>query len=368
MTLRPALARRQADRLAHRLLGPRDVAAAQLGEAADVGRRVVDALGGQRVVARLEAVADPALVALTPVRATTAPVIDGTLDDAVWQGPDCRPARGARTTRCTAKRSRSRRTCGSPTTTATSTSRSTATIPKPRRSRRSITRRDNIWSDDWVGLSLDALGTGQVVVPHDGQPERRAGRHAEPTRGGEDASPDWVWDSAGPRRRRPATPSRSACRSQPSGSRAATTCGWACCSGGASAASASRSSWPQLKPNKWVFQHHAPLRVPRSASGRRRASSSRQRHLLAHRGARDAHPRGRPTTATPTLGLTVKYGLTSHGHPGRAPSTPTSARSRATPSRSRSTSAIPLFFSEKRPVLHGGSGHLQRWPASARRR
>ena len=34
--------------------------------------------------------------------------------------------------------------------------------PEPSRVRTSITRRDNIWSDDWVGLSLDALGTGQV--------------------------------------------------------------------------------------------------------------------------------------------------------------------------------------------------------------
>jgi hypothetical protein len=46
------IARRQADRLAHRLLGPGDVAAAQLGQAADVGGGVVDALGSQRVVPR----------------------------------------------------------------------------------------------------------------------------------------------------------------------------------------------------------------------------------------------------------------------------------------------------------------------------
>ncbi len=34
--------------------------------------------------------------------------------------------------------------------------------PEPSRIKTSVTRRDNIWSDDWVGLSLDALGTGQV--------------------------------------------------------------------------------------------------------------------------------------------------------------------------------------------------------------
>ena len=33
--------------------------------------------------------------------------------------------------------------------------------PDPSGIKTSITKRDNIWSDDWVGLSLDALGTGQ---------------------------------------------------------------------------------------------------------------------------------------------------------------------------------------------------------------
>src|SRR5262245_64634646 len=33
--------------------------------------------------------------------------------------------------------------------------------PEPSEIKTSITRRDNIWQDDWIGLSLDALGTGQ---------------------------------------------------------------------------------------------------------------------------------------------------------------------------------------------------------------
>ena len=59
---RERVARRQADRLAHRLLGPRGVAAAQLRQAADVGGGVVDALGRLRVVAAMRA-ADAALPA-----------------------------------------------------------------------------------------------------------------------------------------------------------------------------------------------------------------------------------------------------------------------------------------------------------------
>src|SRR5688572_26837327 len=32
--------------------------------------------------------------------------------------------------------------------------------PDPSAIKTSVTRRDNIWSDDWVGISFDALGTG----------------------------------------------------------------------------------------------------------------------------------------------------------------------------------------------------------------
>ena len=38
--------------------------------------------------------------------------------------------------------------------------------PEPKRIRTSVTRRDNAWPDDWVGLSLDALGTGPVSYTH----------------------------------------------------------------------------------------------------------------------------------------------------------------------------------------------------------
>ena len=52
---REGVAGTQAGRLAHRLLGPGDVTAAQLSEAADVGDRVVDALGGRHIMAGLGA-------------------------------------------------------------------------------------------------------------------------------------------------------------------------------------------------------------------------------------------------------------------------------------------------------------------------
>jgi hypothetical protein len=33
--------------------------------------------------------------------------------------------------------------------------------PEPAKVRGSLSRRDDLWNDDWVGLSLDSLGNGQ---------------------------------------------------------------------------------------------------------------------------------------------------------------------------------------------------------------
>src|SRR6188768_3583076 len=141
--------------------------------------------------------ADPALAALTPVRATTAPVIDGTLDDAVWQGPELptgawgsyNPLHGEAIPQQThvwmayddrflyvAFR------CDD---------------PEAAKIKSSITRRDNIWSDDWVGLSLDALGTGQVAYHMMVNPSGIQLDMINTIAGSEDTSPDWIWESAG---------------------------------------------------------------------------------------------------------------------------------------------------------------------------
>jgi hypothetical protein len=69
--------------------------------------------------------------------------------------------------------------------------------PEPGAIKTSITRRDNIWSDDWVGFSLDALGTGQVSYHFMANPSGVQLDMLNSAAGNEDASPDYVWDSAG---------------------------------------------------------------------------------------------------------------------------------------------------------------------------
>ncbi len=67
--------------------------------------------------------------------------------------------------------------------------------PDPRGIKTSIARRDNIFSDDWVGLKLDAMGNGQTSYDMFVNP---SGIQADilTSAARENASIDWVWDSA----------------------------------------------------------------------------------------------------------------------------------------------------------------------------
>jgi len=60
----------------------------------------------------------------------------------------------------------------------------------------SITRRDNLWNDDWVGLSLDAVGNKQSGYDLFINPSGMQGDIYR-TANGQDQTTDWVWYSAG---------------------------------------------------------------------------------------------------------------------------------------------------------------------------
>ena len=159
---------------------------------------------------RAAAANDTALAALTPVRAAAAPVIDGTLDDAVWQGPELQTGAWG---------------SYNPLHGETIPQQTHVWIayddrylyfafrcddPDARQIKTSVTRRDNIWADDWVGLSLDALGTGQTSYHLMVNPSGIQLDMINTISGNEDTSPDWVWQSAGRvRKESAATPDRT---------------------------------------------------------------------------------------------------------------------------------------------------------------
>lgn len=59
----------------------------------------------------------------------------------------------------------------------------------------SLARRDAMFSDDWVGLSLDTFGTHQNAIDLFVNPLGIQGDIQNTLNGGEDSAPDWVWDS-----------------------------------------------------------------------------------------------------------------------------------------------------------------------------
>lgn len=59
----------------------------------------------------------------------------------------------------------------------------------------SLAKRDAMFSDDWVGLSLDTFGTHQSALDLFVNPLGIQGDIYDTLNGGEDSSPDWVWDS-----------------------------------------------------------------------------------------------------------------------------------------------------------------------------
>jgi hypothetical protein len=69
--------------------------------------------------------------------------------------------------------------------------------PDPSAIKTSIARRDNIGRDDWVGLSLDSLGTGQLSYHMMVNPSGIQMDSLNSIAGNEDEAPDWIWDSAG---------------------------------------------------------------------------------------------------------------------------------------------------------------------------
>ena len=68
---------------------------------------------------------------------------------------------------------------------------------QPDRIRTTISRRDNAFSDDWVGLSLDSSRAGQLAYHLFVNPSGIQMDALQSGSNGEDFAPDWVWQSAG---------------------------------------------------------------------------------------------------------------------------------------------------------------------------
>ena len=70
------------------------------------------------------------------------------------------------------------------------------TDAEPDKIKSAIVRRDTIYNDDWVGLSLDSLGSHQSSYEFFVNANGIQMDVLNSSTAGEDSSPDWVWDSA----------------------------------------------------------------------------------------------------------------------------------------------------------------------------
>jgi Domain of unknown function (DUF5916) len=195
---------------------------------------------------------------LRPVRLTRPPVMDGLLDDEAWQQPPMTTGRWLSYNPLYGDSIPQQTTVWLAYDGDYFYAAFKCDDPEPRGIKTSITRRDNIGSDDWVGLSLDALGTGQLSYHMMVNPSGVQLDMLNSVAGGEDESPDWVWDSAGRLTESGYSveirlPLRSIRFKGGDNARMGILFWRRVSRLGVSV------SWPALEPGKWVFEKHATL-------------------------------------------------------------------------------------------------------------
>jgi uncharacterized protein DUF5916/cellulose/xylan binding protein with CBM9 domain len=224
--------------------------------------------------------------------------------------------------------------------------------PDPSRIKTSITRRDNIWSDDWVGLSLDALGTGQTSYHLLVNPSGIQLDMINTVSGDEDTSPDYIWDSAARINdkgyaveiRLPLSSIRFR-----GGERVRMgILFWRRVSRlGVSVA------WPALEPGKWVFEKHASLTFDRLQSVLTRevipSVTFGSNQGRAATGAWDATDRDADFGISTKIGLTPTLTLD-------ATINPDFSQVESDAFQVEVNQRFPVFFSEKRPFFMEGAG------------
>jgi len=223
--------------------------------------------------------------------------------------------------------------------------------PEPDKIRTTISRRDNVWNDDWVGVSLDSSRAGQVayhmfINPSGIQMDALQTRN-------EDAAVDWTWQSAGrvdaqgytvevrlplqsirfkggPDVRMGALFFRHSSRHGMS---------W---------------SWPAMGDGEWVFENHAqvgfgelhqPLLlevIPSSTVSRNESRPVGQAEWQSPRSKAD-------------FGASVKYGITSTTTLD-ATINPDFSQVESDAFEVEVNNRFPIFFSEKRPFFMEGFG------------
>jgi hypothetical protein len=224
--------------------------------------------------------------------------------------------------------------------------------PQPGGIKTSVARRDQIFNDDWVGLSLDPTGTGQLSYHMMVNPSGVQLDMLNSVAGNEDWTVDWVWDSAG---RLTATGYTVEMRLPLRSIRFAS--GDNVRMGLLFWRRVSRTSmsvaWPPLEPGKWVFDKHASLRfdhldprLPRDVIPSVSVSEHQNR----------ATPSGwAPMDQVKDAGISAKIGLTTQVAMD-VTLNPDFSQVESDQFQVDVNQRFPVFYSEKRPFFMEGAG------------
>jgi len=223
--------------------------------------------------------------------------------------------------------------------------------PEPQKIKTSITRRDNMYRDDWIGLSLDAQGNKHTSYHLFINPNGIQGDALNSSIFAEDRAPDYVWQSAGKVVEKGyqveiAIPLKSI--SYFSGKEVKMgILFWRYIS-----RLGMSGSWPEIKPGEWVFNSHAivvyknldkPLKLellPAITHG-----TNRERDTLEQWGEIDKFT---------NLGIGLKYGITS-SITAEITVKPDFSQVESDAFQVEVNQRYPLFYSEKRPFFMEGS-------------
>jgi hypothetical protein len=222
----------------------------------------------------------------------------------------------------------------------------------PTRIRTTFTKRDNAFSDDWVGLSLDSTGAGQSAYHFMINPSGIQMDAVNTTAAGERFESDFIWFSAGTRTADgyaveialPLETIRFSAAPE-------VTMGilfWRHVS-----RSGVSYSWPDLPPGQWVFDRHAPLVFAGLAPRRLFELLPSATAPLSQRRA-NAN-RWNDVEGKADVGLSVKYGVTSEITLDGTLN-PDFSQVESDAFQVQVNQRFPTFFSEKRPFFMEGLG------------
>ena len=227
--------------------------------------------------------------------------------------------------------------------------------PEPDKVRATLSRRDQLFMDDWVGLSLDAIGNRQQTYDLFVNPLGVQADILNTATAGENVSPDWVWESAG--------------RQTPEGYDVEIRVPWKSIRFASGedvrmgvlfwrrvSRIGTSASWPALPPDKPFFQNHAAMLL----HGLRRplALEVVPSATYSWNEARASPTAYGTAESRPDFGASVKYGVTSTATV-EATVNPDFSQVESDAFQVEVNQRYPVFYSEKRPFFMEGMGTFE---------